>query len=175
MKNLIITAIVVCTAISAGAQKITSGAMPSLKGETKINIVYDYSQITIDGKKINEWLEYRQASQPDYDAKNEWENELKPALTGAFAEQVNKKIEKNGAFLAVSKDANYTLTLIPTDVKKKGNNLNICTITDKKGKELVRFEVKGSGGTFGTMANLWGDGYKDTGKAVGGILAKSFK
>lgn len=175
MKKLILAVLSLSMTLGINAQKVVSGSTPSLKGEKKINLVINYSQTTIDKKDIADWLEYRQAQQPDYDAKNEWENELKPALTEAFTNNVNKKIEKQGAYLVVSPDANYTLTVYPQNVEKKGNNTNICTITDKSGKEIIRFEVKGSGGTFGSMSNLWGDGYEDTGKKVGSFLAKFFK
>lgn len=175
MKNLFLTATMLVVALSTHAQKIFKGEMPSLKGEKKINLVIDYSKITIDDKTVSDWLEYRQAMQPDYNAKDELEKELKPALTEAFVTNVNKKLEKCGAYLADSKDANYTLILIPYNVKKKGDNMNTCVITDKTGKEIVSIDVKGSGGTFGSMSNLWGDGYSNTGGKLGSFLAKYFK
>lgn len=175
MKNLFLIATMLMISLSTLAQKIVSGQMPSLKGEIKINLVIDYSQMTIDSKSVDNWLEYRQAAQPDYNAEDELEKGLKPALKEAFVSQINKKLEKRGAYLAETKDANYTLILIPHNVRKKGDNINTCVITDKTDRELVSIEVKGDGGNFGSMSNLWGDGYSDTGEKMGSFLAKYFK
>lgn len=175
MKKTLLALFLLVFTMSAEAQTIIRGALPSLTGEVKINFVIDCSRWTIDNKQESDWLEFRQATQPEYDAHKELENELKPALASAFADNVNTRIGKSGAYLAITKDAHYTLTLIPLTVSRKGDNTNECTITDQQGRELVCFTVEGSGGVFGTMANLWGDGYKSTGKKVGKLLTRCFK
>lgn len=175
MKKILFIALLLIATLGAKAQIVTKGDMPSLVGERKINVVFDYSQLTINQKSTTDWLQYRQADQPDYNAESELENELKPALQTAFVEQVNKKLERFGSFLVVDKNAKYTLTVYPQDVKKNGNNTTECVMTDKDGNHVVTFTVKGNGGKFGTMANLWGDGFKSVGKKVGALLVPCFK
>lgn len=175
MKKILIFLVMLVSAIGADAQVVTKGDMPSLVGERKIKVVFDYSQMTINSLSIADWLEYRQTSQPQYNAENELENELKPSLVEEFVTAVNKKLARFSAFLVTSHDANYTLTVRPQNVRKNGDNVTECTITDRDGNHVVTFTVNGSGGTFGTMANLWGDGYKSVGKKVGNLLVPCFK
>lgn len=162
-------------ALSAGAQKVMEGTAPSLKGETKINVKIDFSETKIENKSIAEWLEYRQAEQPDYSAKDELEKELKPALTEKIIKALNKKLEKKGAYVTLNGSAKYTLMVYPVSISKKGKNTNTCSLLDENGTALVKFSVSGSGGTFGSMANLWGDGYGDSGKKIASFVEKCFK
>ena len=69
----------------------------------------------------------------------------------------------------------YTLVVRPLAVSKKGCNNNECSILDESGNVLVKFSASGSGGVFGSMANLWGDGYADSGKEIASFVAKCFK
>lgn len=174
-KQLLFIVLLLIAVLGAKAQVVTKGDMPSLVGERKINIAFDYSQMTINSLSIADWLEYRQAEQPQYNAENELENELKPALQEAFVTAINKKLERFGTFLVSGKADSYTLTVYPQNVQKKGNNTVECVLTDKKGNHVVTFTANGSGGVFGTMANLWGDGFKATGKKVGALLVPCFK
>lgn len=162
-------------ALSAEAQKIMEGTAPSLKGETKINLKIDFSETKIENRPIAEWLEYRQAQQPDYNAEDELEKELKPTLKEKIVKAMNKKLDKQGAYVTLNGSANYTLIVYPVSISKKGKNMNTCCILDKKGTVLVKFSVSGSGGTFGSMSNLWGDGYSDSGKSIASFVEKCFK
>lgn len=175
MKKIVIMIAVLFTTMAANAQKVLEGAFPSLKGQTKINLVIDYSEIKIAGKSESDWLGYRQTEQPDYNAKDELEKDLKPTVQENLVEQTNEKLKKFNAFLVTDNSGEYTLKVTPKDVAKKGNNIDVCSILDKDGKVLVKFQIKGSGGTFGTMNNLWGDGFKDSGKQLGNAMVKCFK
>ncbi len=175
MKKVLMMLAIMLVTLTANAQRIIEGTFPSLKGQTKINLVIDYSNLVIANMSIRDWLECRQAEQPDYSAVNELEKELKPTVQEKLVEQINKKLQKRNAYIVTNNSAEYTLNVAPHDVAKKGNNKNECSILDKEGKVLVKFVVSGKGGTFGSMSNLWGDGYKDSGKKLGGILADCFK
>lgn len=175
MKKILIFLLLLATAVGATAQIVTKGDMPSLRGEHKIRVVFDYSEQTISQMTIGDWLEFRQNEQPQYNAEYELENELKPSLEEAFIEAVNDKLRRVFARLVVNEETNYTLIVIPLNVQRKGNNDTYCTLTDNKGNEIVSFTTSGRGGTFGTMANLWGDGFKSVGKKVGALLAPCFK
>lgn len=175
MKKLLLIALLITVAIGVSAQVVTKGDMPSLVGERRINVTFDYSKMTINTLDIKEWIDYRQTEQPQYNAEYELENELKPALAEAFTTAVNKKLARFSVFLTSKNEANYTLTVMPQNVQKNGNNVTECTITDKVGKHVVTFTVEGHGGTFGSMANLWGDGFKSVGKKVGNLLVPCFK
>lgn len=175
MKRLLFIIMLLVALVGAQAQIVTKGDMPSLVGERKIGVVFDYSQMTINSLSVADWLDYRQTEQPAYNAEKELQNELKPSLQEAFVTAVNKKLARFSVFLVNGKNANYTLTVYPLNVRKNGNNMTECVMTDKAGNHVVTFTVEGNGGTFGTMANLWGDGYKSVGKKVGNLLVPCFK
>lgn len=162
-------------ALTINAQKISEGKIPSLKGETKINLKIDYSEMKIENKTIADWLEYRQATQPKYDAKSELENDLKPVVQEKIAKTLNDKLSKKGAFVTVNGTAKYTLLIKPISVSKKGDNTNECSILDESGNSLVKFQVSNSGGHWGSMSNLWGDGYEESAKDIASFVVKCFK
>ena len=80
MKKTALILMAIMVTLTTDAQKILDGAIPSLKGEGKINLKIDFSETKIDNKSIADWLEYRQATQPKYDAQKELEEELKPVV-----------------------------------------------------------------------------------------------
>ena len=170
---LVICAMLLCAGVTTEGQDKSKTI--SLKGVERIGVVFDYSEITIEGYTLDTWLEIRQAEQPEYNALDEWENELKPAVRGKVIKYVNEKIMKKGAHLVEADDTDYVLTVKPTTVKKKGNNFCRVILSNKDGSETMEFEVNGSGGMIGTMANLWGDGFENTGNSIGRRLKKLFK
>ena len=174
MKKTILLFAAMFFAVAMNAQQVIEGEFPSLVGEKKINLKIDYSQIRIDNKSVDEWLEFRQAEQPEYNAKSELETELKPTVYEEISGAINDKLKKHNAYV-VADGANYTVLVQPKDVARKGNNTNICSILDKDGNILVKFTVKGSGGHWGSMSNLWGDGYENSGKSIAKALANCFK
>lgn len=139
-----------------------------------MNIKIDYSETKIENLSIDDWLEYRQTEQPDYNAVSELETELKPTLQSEIVEALNKKLQKKGVMLTTKGTAKYTLVIAPVSVSKKGKNRNNCSILDENGKVLVKFVVSARGGTFGSMDNLWGDGYKNSGKTIASFVARCF-
>ncbi len=174
-KILSIIAVFLLT-LSANAQKVIfEGQAPSLKGENKLNVEVDFSEMKIDKKNVSDWLEFRQLQQPDYDAKKELEDELKPTILEQLCYGLNSTLKRAKAYAVIGAQTNYTVVVKPMSVEKKGSNVNKCSVVDKNGTTLIVFEVKGKGGTFGSMANLFGDGYKDTGKNLGKILADYIK
>ena len=175
MKKIALILMAIMVTLTTDAQKILDGSIPSLKGEGKINLKIDFSETKIDNKSIADWLEYRQATQPKYDAKKELENELKPVVQEKVIKSLNNKLSKKGAFVTLNGNAKYTLLVKPVSVSMKGDNNNDCYILDEFGNILVKFHVSGSGGHWGTMSNLWGDGYEDSAKSIASFVMKYFK
>ena len=175
MKRLLFILFVLFS-LSINAQKVTEGIFPSLKGQSKINFIIDYSDMTIDKKSVSDWIEYRNAQQPKYDASKELDEELKPVVNEQLLKYINEKLEKHNAFLTKSQDCKYTVVAMPQNVSKKGDNITKFLLKESNSdKTVVSVEVKGSGGTFGSMCNLWSDGFKDTAKKIGSFFSKMFK
>lgn len=175
MRKILFFLVAIMVTLTIGAQKVLEGSKPSLKGVNKISLKIDFSETKIDNKSIADWLEYRQASQPKYDAKKELENELKPVVQEKVIKSLNNKLSKKGAFVTLNSNAKYTLLVKPVSVSMKGDNTNDCYIVDEFGNILVKFHISGSGGHWGTMSNLWGDGYEDSAKSIASFVVKCFK
>lgn len=146
-----------------------------LKGETKINVDYDWKSLTIDGKNVSDWLDFRQAEQPKWDARKELKEDLKPQIDEMIS-TANKELRSRNMFLKTKCDAKYTLKLIPQNITKKGNNVIKCQLVETSKRKIVQeFTVEGKGGVFGSMGNLWGDGFRDAGKKLGKMIKKGLK
>lgn len=158
-------------AASASAKDEFTGSFAPLAGEAKIKVVEDWNNTKIVGRQLADWLEYRQAEQPEYDAENEWENELKPQLKESLLGKANEKLEDMGLFLSETVESKFVMTVHPVSVEKKGNQVVEFTVREASTqKEVVKFTLNGKGGTFGSMSNLWGDGFKDTGKKLANLF-----
>lgn len=146
-----------------------------LKNEVKVNVEYIWNDLSIDGKEVKDWLEYRQAEQPEWDAQKEFSEELKPQI-GEMIATANKKLEDKNLYFVKNKSCKYTLKLIPQNIKKKGDNFIKCQLVETDGQKIINeFTIKGDGGVFGSMGNLWGDGFKDAGKKLAKIIKKTLK
>lgn len=143
-----------------------------LKGETAMSFVVDWSNMTINGLKKNDWIERRNAEQPQYDAKSEYETELLPRIND-FVGKANEELEKVNLFISPKAGRKYTVYICPQRFNAKGDNSIECIIKETAtGKTMTEFIINGKGGTFGSMSNLWGDGMKNSGKKFGKLICK---
>src|SRR5574344_86812 len=172
---LFLSMILLCQMVKA--QNIVSGNIASIKDVSKVKVVVDWSQVKINNLSVADWLEYRQTESPEYNAKDELENELKTQVMENVIPYCNKRIEKLNFFLLNGdNDTDVTLKIIPLTCDKKGNNISDFEfVKTNGGTSLVKIRVKSSGGVFGTMANLWGDGFKKAGENFGKYLYKGIK
>lgn len=161
-----------CVTAIAGGKDVS---LAFLKSEKAIGYVVDWSQMTINGMSKAEWIEKRQVDQPDYDANKEYEEELLPSIEKMF-ETANDEIKKTGLYFVSSTEKKYTFYFYPQDIKKKGdNNINCVVKETATGETKAEFNLKGNGGTWGSMGNLWGDGFEDAGEKLGKIIKKGIK
>ncbi len=170
MKRIIISLIVAVLAIAAGAQDLSF-----LKGQSVILYEFDWSRLRINNLDLENWLAYRQAEQPQYDAEREYETELKPSAM-KLIDEANAVLVKQQMMLLAKGNAQYTVRIIPISFSKNGNNTISFEFVDNSTGEVVSsMLLSGSGGIFGTMGNLWGDGMKRTGKKLGKEIKKQTK
>src|SRR3712207_7021042 len=74
MKRLFFVATLLLIAFQSFAGEKIDFSM--LKNEAKVNVEYIWDDLTIDGKEVKDWLEYRQAEQPEWDRSEEHTSEL---------------------------------------------------------------------------------------------------
>lgn len=143
-----------------------------LQGETAISFAVDWSDLTINGMKPDDWIEFRNIEQPEYNATREYEDQLLPRYNDLIA-RANKELANVNLFITKTAGRKYTLTIKPQNITKKGDCSIECTIRETTtGRRMVEFVITGKGGTFGSMSNLWGDGMKSAGKKLGKLICK---
>lgn len=171
-----VVALLACISTTAANDKQFVGSFDRLAGVTKFNVTVDWSTYTINNLNEEEWLRFRDAEQPQWDATKELKDELKPRWL-ELVEEANKKLNKARTYLlADDHDQQYTIVIRPERLDKRGNQTDLVIIKDEKtGEELVKFRITGKGGIFGTMSNLWGDGFRSAGGNLAKILLKQLK
>jgi len=65
--------------------------------------------------------------------------------------------------------------IAPISIEEHGDQIDECVIKNSAGQQIVKFYIKASGGSFGSMSNLWNDGFTDAGKKLAKILKKNLK
>ncbi len=194
MRKIIVLLLTAMVAVSASAQikskldrldnifkpsadKVTfAGDITALKGMASMQVVEDLSKITISGLDIDHWLKFRQAEQPDYNAKNEWENELRPSFRAVFVPFANEALIKVPFVLSEDIQTDTILVMEPHEVNRNGDCNIVCYVRRKGSTDnLVTFYIQSRGGVFGSMSNLWGDGLKSAGKRFGKFLVNKLK
>ncbi len=175
MKKYLISllSLLLCTTAWAG-NKVTID-LTCLNGQTMINFDLDWSQLKVKSMSIDDWVAFRQAEQPEYDALEELEKQCKPQVK-ELTQKVNKKLEKIPLALAKKEGCKYTLRIVPLNIDNKGNNELQCTIVENESQKIIAdFVVKGEGGHWGSMSNLWGDGFEHAGETLGNLIYKAIK
>ena len=163
-----------------------SGDISKLRGTSRINIIYDYSNMSV-GSYDNE-QDYINKKMDDYSKKDpekaekfkeSWYNSRRDRFEPKFLELFNKNMEKAGIEgVNYSKDAPVTL-VVKTVKTEPGYNIGIsrmpayidadCIFLDQSGKEFARYLLKNVAG-----ANAMGFDY-DTGSRLSESYAKSGK
>lgn len=158
------------------SQGLISGSLKPLKDIHVANVIVDWSKVLIDDKTEKEWLEYRQEESPKYNAEDELEKELKQQVIMRFIPASNDVTKKRGFKLVRNKKTTISLKVIPLKMKKNG--ANVCQFeffyTDSN-ESFATIEIKSDSGLFGSMPNLWGDGFHNAGVNFGGFMNKEIK
>lgn len=142
---------------------INSGNIADLKGISQVNILYDYSTMSVGAFK-NE-ADYLKKKQEDYKNdpakfekfKHGWVSDRKARFEPKFEELFNKVGAKSGITgKNYASDAPITLK-VQVLFTEPGYNVGIskmpafvdfeCTFVDKEGKELVRYLIKNAMGS----------------------------
>lgn len=206
MKKIKLLAIVGFVAITgaANAQKIIEGDkdMKFLKGETKFNIEYDYTGMTIgkDNKPEEEYLKEKAAKgnekQPGKGDRwvEKWKNDRASQYEPMFEELINKMLFKGetGATAGKNmKDAKYTIK-VKTLITEPGFNsvvmkvnpyckYEITWVEISSGKEMAKGLVTAMGVNMAStdwdfdQSKSIKECYAKCGKEVGAGMAKKMK
>ena len=199
IKLLSISLLLVSTSLMAQKVEVESGVMPSLKGETKLNLVYDYSEMEM-GKYGSE-ADYTKKKVADLNAKTPgkgdkwlegWNSNKENRYHPKFEELLNKGLVKKGCDASQSnKSAKYTLK-VKTITMFPGWNIGVsklpayCTYrfemveTASPDKIICAVRIKNVQGSqamgydFDEGSRI-AESYAKVGKVMAKYLGKSFK
>ena len=170
MRRLSVLAVSLFLVVGASAQKLKEGDLSFLKGENKLHVVFDYSDLKIEGKKETVFLEKKG---------DKWATDWNNAKSEFF-----EKFTKNANMVLIDKDLDLRIGNFP-DAKYQ-ITIKVLTLDDdwdmttevyfaKDSKILAVVDLKGSAGKFGSPTNLTGDAMKDAGTRFGKFISKKIK
>lgn len=175
--------------------KVTSGDLKFLKGQTHINIEYDYDNMGVG--KFDKEEDYVTEKVEDYNKKEagrgdewkeNWINDREERYEPKFEELINKNLEKFNAKVGEFPDATYTLVL-KTTFTEPGFNVGVVRknaytdyevvfINNETQEEMATMTIVKSPG-LGAMGYDFDSGlriqesYAKAGKELGQYLAKN--
>ena len=158
------------TSVNLSAQKLVSGSLASLAGESSVLCEIDFSEGVYDSEKfdLNELIA---------DVGDDWEKDSKEVLA-KFRRSSNDKLESIGLILVrtATDKTNYKMVVVPQKVDDDGEvYLKILFYKIGEDKEVAEVSLNANGGTFGSFMNLFGDGMTNAGSKFGKWMKKMLK
>lgn len=201
-KVVLLVAFIACaTVASAQKMKVEKGDFTFLKGQTEINVVFDYSNLKLMEDNLTE-EQYVENRVKDLNEKSKGNGEIwKKKWYGSresnwepkFLEVLNKVMNKsksNISFLQERPQAQYTLIVEAVwiypgwDVymmKKPAKVTTRLRFVESSNHSNVLLEISSSeapgdqwGNNFSNETRI-GEGFAKTGKSLGGMIAKKLK
>lgn len=173
----------------ASAQKL-KGNIGFLKGQEKINVVFDFKGVTIDGDSEESYVKDRMADEKTKEAANEWKAEwegtLRQNLQRTYIKYCNDELED--LVIGVAPNAQYTLVVKIIDIDP-GNYAGPFS-NPAKIKSTVNITKTGDGTVLASITsnkdyNNWSlsliefdritGGFGEAGKMLGQFLNKKVK
>ena len=139
--------------------------LKSLQIEKEIDVSIIFSQAVIHGKSEADFVYIEDVSSEE-DWITLWENEYKPGLFRVFLEAFNTYMFDVGYKVRFGsfEQSQYQIKLIVSSISENGSVLMSGYIKNRDQETtLCELTIIGNGGTFGTIINLMGDGFKRAG------------
>jgi hypothetical protein len=174
MKKVLLIAIAILFLVKDNnAQRLEQGSLDFVNGEKELNIIFDFSNVKINGRSEKEFIEL-QTIRGGEKWKNKWENTTKKVLFQKFVDYANLNlIGKYDLRIGDYPNANYQVNVKIITISEYGSVYADVKFSKINSDEtLASLFISGSGGSFGTKENLMGDGFKRAGDKLGILLAK---
>jgi hypothetical protein len=119
MRRLSVLAVCLFVLGSVSAQKFKKGSIDFLKDQNKVNLVFDFAKMTVNGDSEENYIKERMADEKTSKEADQWKNEWlgshRTQFTNTFTKYCNDELKK----LQVSKaykDATYTIIVKIEDI-----------------------------------------------------------
>lgn len=199
MKKMFLAALFAIVMGTVGAQKITilDGSLDALKGQSIVNVEYDWSKIAV-GKYIDE-ADYLEKKSSEYNKKepgrgekwiSAWHGDKTRRFVPEFEKLFNKHLKKTGIYVGNEKSARYKMVVTTTYIEPGYNvyvskmpafvTLTIDIQDTESGKSVCEIVSKGNPGrTYGLSDMDTGvriaEAYALAGKKLAGFFVKKLK
>lgn len=158
------------------AQKIKKGDLDFLKNQKEIHLVFDWSNVIIDNKTEEDFVDIKAINSRE-DWKNEWyttikkgfELKFKAATNGIFIETLDMKV---GDYPNANVTALIKLQRIDSDGEVYAS---VIFSNNNSDEPIITVKINGDGGMWGTVENLFGDGFTKAGISLGKIIVKNLE
>lgn len=155
----------VCLPMMASAQKVLSGDIKFLNSEHKLGMSIDFSQAQMAGNQAD--------GRTKIDAFLGLDSTY---LINRFYSGVADELEDRFFLYGDQPDAKYEAIIHIQQVADNGKTWCVVDFIDRQNQEVIcTAQLIGNGGHIGTFLNLWGDGMKDSGEALGKLIKKNTK
>jgi hypothetical protein len=162
--------------MSVHAQKLKEGSLAFLNGEKELNIVFDFTGALIDNKSEKDFVDIQGVRKGD-EWKTKWENSTKKGFYILFLVKFNEHLIgkhelRGGSFPNATYQATIRINKIDSDGEVRGE----AVFTQANSTELLaRVKINGDGGRWGSLENLFGDGFEKAGDKFGKFVARKLK
>ena len=175
-KTIWISVLLLLAASNVYCQKLESGSLSYLKGESQLNVIIDFSQSRIDGLSEQDFIwkmslqDSRGTGWEDY-----LKNDCNRLFFGKFCLSAYEETQEIGLKLGSFPEAKYTAILQLQTIDDDGEiNGKIRIIETETEKEVaVIMKVNGDGGRWGSIENLIGDSMECAGEKIGRFIRKN--
>jgi hypothetical protein len=177
MNRFLLISVLLFAVSTVYAQKDEKQSLDFLKGQSQLNVVFDYSSVQIDGmpleaffdkkstkdKKRNNWLEY-------------WNGELKERIYQTFCKNANDEAaSKTGVTCGNFPEAKYTAIIKMIKIDDDGEFVALVSFKEQgSDASLYSTKIEGSEGN-GKFDECIDEAYEDGGENFGELLKKKLK
>lgn len=203
MKNITLSLASVLLFSFTYAQKavLKSGSLDALKGQTELNVTYEYDGLKMGtGKKIKSEEEYIKEKVSEYNEKEagkgdkwleKWKSDRSNFYQPKFEDLMNKGLEKSGMKVAQNlSGAKYTLKVKATRIEPgisayafkipASVDALFTFVETSTGKEIAVVEILESPGQLPSAfdfdsATRISEGFEKAGKTLSGFISKQLK
>lgn len=156
--------------------ELPSEAFDPLKFVHRIDVVVDWSVLKIDTLSQEKWISIRQKENPRYDAKLEFEKQLKPQLFSCCIPKLNEQLIKYNLKFVRFQDTSLSLLIIPININKNGSwEFEFKFIKNDTSDSFAQFRLDGHSPTLGSKLHKWEAIFENVGLNLGLFLKKKLK
>jgi hypothetical protein len=162
MKKIFVAAVSLLIAMSAlNAQTVKKGSMDFLKGQTAMQVEYDFKDALVSNSMtIESYVRSKNPNEAEVTKYMAAVDQERVELMMYFIDVANRKVDQSIFGTDLKADYKMVVKLVAIDSEGRYNTTDVSFVNLSTGEEVALVEFKCTGGRFGTFTNLMGDAFK---------------